>query len=758
MKKHNGHSNGHAASKTRSVPPGLQATLAMRIAETLAQSGGGASVARSVLARGHRGDLNATLGRTPSSRISTAATIGTVGTRATLDDAYIKVNKGSVSTAAYAPDTANIAIGSGARAVGQVAEAIGYLANANGIAALAVGDQTVALADIATAIGAFASAAGGGDVALGANTKTDGNDAIAIGNGAVASVNDAIAIGSQVTNNGTNTIALGSNGTAVDSASSTSFLVAPNNNGGLSRSSGSVALLGSATNANNSVAIGWGSSTRAAAAVALGNNAAVTGANSVALGANATASRDNAVAVGSSTANGQRQIVNMRAGTDTMDAVNVGQLSPVVTALGGGARIDPATGAVSGPVYTLQNGGSTTTVAGALAALDNALSAGGANNKYFAIHAGAGDYGAEVFPDGALAIGSGAYASATGSVAIGNNTLATERYTFAIGVGGQTRKLVYMTAGTAATDAVNVSQLSPVVTALGGGASIDPSTGAVTPPSFMLDGFGTQTTVGGALSVLAQAVGESAQTPYLDVNSTGPDATAGGSNAIALGSSTGALGDFAIAIGYNAKSNTGGSSSGLGNVVIGSNALVDNIGAGAIAIGRNAKVNNNGGDSTVTGAGSVAVGDGATAYGNGSTAIGLGSYSGRSDAVALGNNARVLSLGSSVALGSGTLADEDGTISIGNKSSGYRHRLVNMDAGLSAYEAVNVNQLQPALTGLGAAFDANTGTVTGPTYTLVNGGTQTTVGGALSALDQAVSDALAASDPYLAVNSTGAAA
>lgn len=62
-------------------------------------------------------------------------------------------------------------------------------------------------------------------------------------------------------------------------------------------------------------------------AVVLGHNAKVTGEGGVALGAGSVADRANAVSVGSTGAN--RQIINVAAGTEATDAVNVSQLQKV---------------------------------------------------------------------------------------------------------------------------------------------------------------------------------------------------------------------------------------------------------------------------------------------------------------------------------------------------------------------------------------------------------------------------------------------
>ncbi|WP_335671251.1 YadA family autotransporter adhesin [Burkholderia sp. NRF60-BP8] len=133
--------------------------------------------------------------------------------------------------------------------------------------------------------------------------------------------------------------------------------------------------------AGGAVALGnlAGVSAGATNSVAIGNNANV-GANvtnAMALGTNSTATRNDTISVGSATT--QRQIVNMGAGTKDTDAVNVSQLAPVVKALGGGAAIDTDTGAVTGPTYALANGGTQTTVGGALGALDGALTAANGN-------------------------------------------------------------------------------------------------------------------------------------------------------------------------------------------------------------------------------------------------------------------------------------------------------------------------------------------------------------------------------------------
>lgn len=111
----------------------------------------------------------------------------------------------------------------------------------------------------------------------GAVPVATGTDAMAMGQASVAAGNDAVALGTSSTATGTNSVAIGYLATAVN---------------------------------DNSIAIGTNS-------VALANN-------SVALGTNSIADRANTVSVGS--VGNERQIVNVAAGTQDTDAVNLAQL------------------------------------------------------------------------------------------------------------------------------------------------------------------------------------------------------------------------------------------------------------------------------------------------------------------------------------------------------------------------------------------------------------------------------------------------
>lgn len=357
---------------------------------------------------------------------------------------------------------------------------------------------------------------------------------------------------------------------------------------------------------------------------------------------------------------------------------------------------------------------------------------------------------------GDIAIGSKAFTSNNDAIAIGNAANATANDALAIGsqvsVGAVNAialgsNYVTVDSGSTGSFVVAPSNNGGVSGSSNAVAILGQATNAA---SAVAIGNGSRTSSGSAT-----AIGAGANAAASSALALGNNASALGSDSVSLGRAAQAIGNNTIVIGYNAKSNTGAAANGTGNIAVGSNAVVNNVGAGAIAIGRSAKIDTNSNVPGATGAGSIALGDGAAAYGDASTAIGGSSYAGQSDSLALGNGARVLSPGSSIALGANTLADEVGTVSIGNKSTGLRHRLVNMDQGLGSYDAVNVSQLQPVVTALGggASIDPATGTVAGPTYTLVNGGVQTTLSGALNALDQAVSDGAGWADAkYFAIH------
>jgi len=187
------------------------------------------------------------------------------------------------------------------------AMAIGPTAAATGINALAVGGGSAAGSNASTAVGAGAGALSVNSTVVGASATVGAlsDNSVAIGYNARSSAFNSTSIGGFASATSTGAVAIGYN----------------------------VFVGQTATNS-----------------VALGPNSSVSARNSVALGSDSVADRVNVIAVGNATQG--RQIAYVADGAQATDAANVGQLSRVANALGGGASID-ANGAMVAPVYNV---------------------------------------------------------------------------------------------------------------------------------------------------------------------------------------------------------------------------------------------------------------------------------------------------------------------------------------------------------------------------------------------------------------------
>ena len=87
----------------------------------------------------------------------------------------------------------------------------------------------------------------------------------------------------------------------------------------------------------------------------------------------------------------------------------------------------------------------------------------------------------------ALALGADPKVTAHGAVALGEGSVADRANTVSVGNTGSERQLVNLRAGTRDTDATNLSQLKPVVDALGGDAAVS-ADGTVRGPNYTIDG------------------------------------------------------------------------------------------------------------------------------------------------------------------------------------------------------------------------------------------------------------------------------
>ncbi|MFW2271906.1 YadA-like family protein [Burkholderia orbicola] len=533
---------------------------------------------------------------------------------------------------------------------------------------------------------AVAAPEGDGAIAIGASATATGISSLALGGGAIANTTNAMAIGTIARATGTETLAAG---------------------------------VGSAATATYSSALGRG--------------ATATAEGSTALGSFAVADRANTVSVGS--AAGRRAIVNMAAGTQATDAVNVSQLTPIVTALGGGATINATTGAVTGPTYNLTNGGRQTTVGGALTALDNALTT---SNRFVKVN---GTTDATANGAGSIAIGSGATTtpliggSSTGQTAIGNGATANGLSSTALGSSAEANGTGALAAGRlsnatgnsstalgnqasaqagGATALGNLASVAAGATnsvAIGNNASVAEnvtnsmalgtnaianrndtiSVGSATQQRQITNlAAGTQDTDAVNLAQLNAAIANvGSDSPYFQANGAGDGsdaASAVGAGSVAVGSNASTVADGGVAIGNNAKSEM------QNGVAIGNAAVASEDG---VAIGRDAHAQS---------ANSLAFGAQSSAAANG-TSLGFNAKA-ADNAMALGANT-VAAGSNSVALGNGSVASVANTVSVG--SAGNERKIVNVaDGDLSATstDAVIGSQLFATNTRVGSLEDS----------------------------------------------------
>nr|WP_308738390.1 YadA-like family protein [Acinetobacter seifertii] len=227
-------------------------------------------------------------------------------------------------------------------------------------------------------------------------------------------------------------------------------------------------------------------------------------------------------------ANGEK-VTNVGAGTNATDAVNKGQLDALSTSsnnktdalgnstannLGGGSSYDSTTGAVSSPTYTV-NGNNVNNVGDAITALDKGWTLQSNGSNAAAVKAG------DTVDIGTVAGETNLKVTKTGntiqyglnrdldldSVTTGDSKLDSNGLTIAggpsvtkTGIDAAGNTISNVAAGTNATDAVNKGQLDALSTSsnnktdalgtstannLGGGASYDSTTGAVSSPTYV---------------------------------------------------------------------------------------------------------------------------------------------------------------------------------------------------------------------------------------------------------------------------------
>lgn len=441
------------------------------------------------------------------------------------DNAYqIAIGNGSYS------GIGGTTLGSGASS-GTGAVAVGPYVNAAGRASVGIGAGAYS-GDNAVGIGSWSAATGNRSNALGSLSGATGQDSTAIGTSSMAS--------------GIRSIAFGSTSNVGSEADPLQDTVSNTNASGVD----SIAIGTNAKSiADGAIAFGLNSEASVANGLAIGANAVASAVNSVALGADSIADRINSVSIGKSGAT--RQLVNVSAGTADQDATNVAQIKPIISALGGGATIDPTTGEVSGPQYTLTKinpiTGSSQAVSTAFTSVGDALSnlnssiSNLSNSALRYVDATSksmimlgGDDGTTITNLKPGEVGVSSSDAVNGSQLFATNTAvaaASGGETLNIAGSDGNRVLSGVKAGRNSDDALNVGQMNEFLDGLGGtGAFIDSTTGKVTAPRFSIQGVSYN--LGDSLAAIDSNIGSIKANASNNVNYDADD-----SNRITLGKS-----------------------------------------------------------------------------------------------------------------------------------------------------------------------------------------------------------------------------
>lgn len=347
------------------------------------------------------------------------------------------------------------------------------------------------------------------------------------------------------------------------------------------------------------------------------------------------------------------------------------------------------------------------------------------NGQNIAIGSGAhaGTTGAVQF--GAIALGTGATADVTNGIAIGNQATSMAEGAVALGPGavadrtntvsvGTTffnRQIVNVAAGTSGSDAVNLDQLNAAVSSIAAPVQADNSNMRTTPSAAATDalatGFGSSASANNSTAVGNAAVASAANSVAIgfgsvaNVANTFSVGAAGATRAIVnvtagaiTSTSTDAINGQQLFTANQRVANAFGGGAGLdanGQLTAPTYTIAgvnyNNVGSALAAISTSGTTyfqsNSTGPGASATGTNSVAMGSGATASNTNTVAIGT-------DATATQAN--------SVAIGSGSTTSAANTVSVG--SAGNERRITNVAAGISPTDAVNVGQLNGAVTGL----------------------------------------------------------
>lgn len=652
-----------------------------------------------------------------------------VGTDAVSNRGGVSVGYGSQATGTY-----GVAIGRGAMATENGSIAFGYGSQATAAYGAAIGRGAVATESESMALGHNARASNTGAISFGASSVASGRASIATGLGSSAEGDYSAAVGRGAQAGGLESLAFG-RGSSASNASSVAI-----STGATAAGRTSVALGYSANAAGDyTLALGRSATASATGSVALGRYAVASEANAVALGQNSIADRSDSVSVGRTGA--ERQITFVKAGTSDTDAVNLLQLKSAETSLR--ADLTQISESLEGMVVhddvdmgSVTFGGADGTV------LKNVADGEVSEDSREAINGSQLHATHQQIEQNTTAITNidGRVTAIEGEINNGGIGLvrqdadsrdiaiaaATDGTRITVAGTAGDRVVSGVAAGTADTDAVNVSQLKAA-------GLIGEDGGARTAVVFDSD-VRDSITLGGKdaaqavkiknvadateddeavnLRQLKDAglIGEGGRTldaVAYDESSNRSQVTFAGANGTLLTN----VADGRIAAGSRDAVN-GGQIAALRDQLQGQISNIDNRvthieqNGGGTGDGGNPYFDANGkptpdapgnggsvpslppGGAQADGASAVAAGDGAVASGNASVAVGAG-------AKAEADNA--------VALGAGSVADREGTVSVGRE--GGERQITHVKAGVRDTDAVNVAQLNQRIAEANAYTD-----------------------------------------------------
>lgn len=343
-------------------------------------------------------------------------------------------------------------------------------------------------------------------------------------------------------------------------------------------------------------------------------------------------------------------LTNVAAGANPTDAVNFGQLTSLSTStVSGIASLSTGLSTTNSNVASLSTG--LTTTNSNVASLSTSLNT--TNTNVASLSTGLNTTASNV-----TALSTGIANGTVGLVQQVGGAPGNGAITVGASTGGTTvnfagtdgnRQLTGVAAGTAATDAVNVSQLNAVASVAGNAVQYDNAAHT----SVTLGGVGAATEV--ALTNVAAGAVTATSTAAIN-----------GSQLYALESEIGA-----ITVQVSGATGTTGSGSSTSSKYV--------------------AVNSTAGAASATGTEAVAIGGASSASGNYGVAIGSAAQAGGVNSTAIGANA-VVSATNSVAIGAGSVASEANTVSVG--SPGNERTISNVAPGVNPTDAVNVAQLQ----------------------------------------------------------------